>query len=70
MLLPHMREPETGSRMPSISTGGAATKAVMKQNSCCKQRWDHQYAEPADVQTIVCAGYPVTESIPVRLGPS
>ena len=31
MLFPQRRDPETGSRMPSISTGGAATKAVMKQ---------------------------------------
>jgi hypothetical protein len=31
MLLPYMSEPATGSRIPSISTGGAATKAVMKQ---------------------------------------
>ena len=31
MLLPHISEPDTGSRMPSMSTGGAATKAVMKQ---------------------------------------
>jgi len=31
MLFPYMSEPATGSRMPSISTGGAATKATMKQ---------------------------------------
>ena len=31
MLLPYIREPATGSRIPSISTGGAATKATMKQ---------------------------------------
>jgi len=31
MLLPYMSEPATGSRMPSMSTGGAATKATMKQ---------------------------------------
>jgi hypothetical protein len=30
MLLPHMREPETGSRMPSISVGGAAIKPRIK----------------------------------------
>jgi len=30
-LLPYMREPATGSRMPSISKGGAATKATTKQ---------------------------------------
>jgi hypothetical protein len=29
MLLPYSREPATGSRIPSISTGGAATKAMM-----------------------------------------
>jgi hypothetical protein len=27
MLLPYSKEPATGSRIPSISTGGAATKA-------------------------------------------
>ena len=31
MLLPYISEPATGSRMPSMSTGGAATNAVMKQ---------------------------------------
>ena len=30
MLLPYMSEPATGSRMPSMSTGGAAMKATMK----------------------------------------
>ena len=28
MLFPYMGEPATGSRMPSMSTGGAATKAT------------------------------------------
>jgi len=31
MLFPYIREPATGSRMPSMSTGGAAIKATMKQ---------------------------------------
>ncbi len=31
MLLPYMSEPATGSRIPSISTGGAAMNATMKQ---------------------------------------
>ena len=31
MLFPYMSEPETGSRIPSISTGGAAMNATMKQ---------------------------------------
>jgi hypothetical protein len=31
MLLPYIKEPATGSRMPSMSTGGAAMKAMMKQ---------------------------------------
>ena len=31
MLLPYIREPATASRMPSMSTGGAAMKATMKQ---------------------------------------
>ena len=31
MLLPYMSDPATGSRIPSMSTGGAAMKATMKQ---------------------------------------
>src|SRR6476646_5105706 len=31
MLLPYIKEPATGSRIPSMSTGGAAMKAMMKQ---------------------------------------
>ena len=31
MLFPYMNEPATGSRIPSISTGGAAINAMMKQ---------------------------------------
>ena len=30
MLLPYMKEPATGSLIPSISTGGAAMKATIK----------------------------------------
>ena len=30
MLLPYMKEPATGSLIPSISTGGAAMKATTK----------------------------------------
>jgi hypothetical protein len=33
MLLPYNKEPETGSRIPSMSTGGAAMNAMMK-TSC------------------------------------
>ena len=29
MLLPYISEPATGSRMPSMSTGGAAMKAII-----------------------------------------
>jgi len=29
MLFPYNNEPETGSRIPSISTGGAAMKAMI-----------------------------------------
>jgi hypothetical protein len=29
MLLPNSKEPDTGSRIPSMSTGGAAMKAMM-----------------------------------------
>ena len=31
MLFPYIRDPDTGSRMPSMSTGGAAMKAIIKQ---------------------------------------
>jgi hypothetical protein len=31
MLFPYNNEPDTGSRIPSMSTGGAATNAVIKQ---------------------------------------
>ena len=31
MLFPYISDPETGSLMPSISTGGAPTNATMKQ---------------------------------------
>jgi len=31
MLFPYNREPATGSRIPSMSTGGAAMNARMKQ---------------------------------------
>ena len=30
MLLPYSSDPETGSQIPSMSTGGAATNATMK----------------------------------------
>jgi hypothetical protein len=31
MLFPYIRDPATGSLIPSISTGGAPIKAIMKQ---------------------------------------
>jgi hypothetical protein len=31
MLLPYKNEPATGSLIPSMSTGGAAMNAIMKQ---------------------------------------
>ena len=31
MLFPYIKEPATGSRIPSISTGGAAINAIIKQ---------------------------------------
>jgi hypothetical protein len=31
MLFPYINEPATGSRIPSISTGGAAINAIIKQ---------------------------------------
>jgi hypothetical protein len=38
MLLPHIREPDTGSRIPSMSTGGAAMNARMKQVVAAKRQ--------------------------------
>jgi hypothetical protein len=34
MLLPYNKEPATGSRIPSISTGGAAINAIITRSSC------------------------------------
>jgi len=31
MLFPYIKDPDTGSRMPSMSTGGAPMNAMMKQ---------------------------------------
>jgi hypothetical protein len=51
MLLPYNNDPATGSRIPSISKGGAARKAVM----------EHQRAEPTNVETILRTGNPIGE---------
>ena len=48
MLLPYMKEPATGSLIPSISTGGAAMKATMK-HAAAVQAWDHEYTEPTNI---------------------
>jgi len=37
MLLPYNKEPATGSRIPSISTGGAAINAIMKQVAAARR---------------------------------
>ena len=37
ILLPYIKEPATGSRIPSMSTGGAAMKAVMKQTVAARR---------------------------------
>ena len=37
MLFPYNREPATGSRIPSISTGGAARNAVMKHEVAARR---------------------------------
>jgi hypothetical protein len=37
MLFPYNKDPATGSRIPSMSTGGAAMKAVMKQVVAAKR---------------------------------
>jgi hypothetical protein len=36
MLFPYNNEPDTGSRIPSISTGGAAINAIMKTEVAVK----------------------------------
>jgi hypothetical protein len=38
MLLPYIKEPATGSLIPSISTGGAAMKATMKQVAAARRQ--------------------------------
>ena len=38
MLFPYRREPDTASRIPSISTGGAAMKAMMNTEVAVKSR--------------------------------
>jgi hypothetical protein len=37
MLFPYNNEPDTGSRIPSISTGGAAINAIMKTEVAVKR---------------------------------
>ena len=37
MLFPNNREPATGSLIPSISTGGAAINAIMKQVAAARR---------------------------------
>jgi hypothetical protein len=37
MLFPYMNEPATGSRIPSISTGGAAMNAMIKHVVAAKR---------------------------------
>jgi hypothetical protein len=46
MLFPNNKEPETGSRIPSMSTGGAATKAMMYTDTANR---DHDNTEPTYV---------------------
>ena len=38
MLLPYINEPATGSLIPSISTGGAAINAMMKQVAAARRQ--------------------------------
>ena len=30
-------------------------------DGCCKQRWDHQNAEPTNIETVVCGSHPFAE---------
>lgn len=38
MLFPYRREPDTGSLIPSISTGGAAMNATVKQMAAANKQ--------------------------------
>ena len=63
MLLPYMSEPATGSRMASMSTGGAAMKATMKQ-IVVANRVGIIRTEPTDIETVIGGCYPLAEIVP------
>ena len=62
MLLPYIKEPATGSRMPSMSTGGAPMKATMKQMVAERRVGIIRYAEPAHIEAVVGGGDPATKA--------
>ena len=57
-------EPATGSLCHRYLRW-CRNKCDDETNSCCKQRWNHQCAEPADIQTIVSGSNPLSKKIPV-----
>jgi hypothetical protein len=45
---------------------GSSDEGDDEADSCCKQRRDHQNAEPTNIKTVVCTGNPFAEGFPVR----
>ena len=43
---------------------GSSDEGDDETDGCCKQRRDHQNAEPTDIQTVVGAGNPFAERVP------
>ena len=70
MLLPYMKEPATGSLIPSISTGGAAMNATMKHAAAVSK---HGIMSTPNQPTYILLLVDVTHSQksdhPVRISP-
>ena len=45
---------------------GSSDESDDETDGCCKQRRDHQNAEPTNIKTVVCIGNPIAEGFPVR----
>jgi len=54
MLLPYNKEPETGSRIPSMSTGGAAMNAMMNTEVAVKRVGSLQLKTAFTLVGLVC----------------
>ena len=52
MLFPYISDPDTGSRIPSISTGGAAINATMN-TEVAVSKVGIINTEPTDVKTVL-----------------